>query len=85
MKYLKAINTLKLITCYVLFAVSGILFTLSCMFSTQGNMSNLGRYRFIQLTYLVHPNAISLYLWLMATQVAELKSLAHKPMISYSK
>ena len=44
--------------------------------------ADLGRYRFVQLTYLVQPNAISLYLWLIATQVAELKSLAHKPMIS---
>ena len=39
MKYSKAIYTLLLITCYVLFAVSGILVTLSCMFSsTQGNI-----------------------------------------------
>ena len=58
-----------------------ILFT--CSENSRENLgADLGMYRFVQLTYLVHPNAISLYLWLMATQVAELKSLAHKPMIS---
>jgi len=45
--------------------------------------AGLGGYRFVLLTYFVHPKAINLYLWLIATQVAELKSLAHKPMISY--
>lgn len=41
-------------------------------------------YFLISVTYLVHPNAINLYLWLIATQVAELKSLAHNPMISWN-